>query len=61
MTPYESWIGLKLDLTKLKVWGCKSHVLIPRPLRNKLKDKTWECKFIGYSESGNGYRFYHPE
>ena len=61
MTLYEFWIGLKPDLIKLKVWECKSHVLIPRPLRDKLKDKTWEYKFIGYSESENKYGFYHPK
>jgi hypothetical protein len=43
------------------VWGCKAHVLIPKPLRDKLKDKIWECKFIGYVENDSGYRFYHSE
>jgi hypothetical protein len=48
-------------MTNLKVWGCKAHVLIPKPLRNKLTDKTWECKFIGYVENGSGYRFFHSD
>ena len=61
LTPYEIWIGLKPNLENLKVWGCRAHVLIPKPLRDKLKDKTWECKFIGYVENGTGYRFYHSE
>ncbi|GMP88605.1 hypothetical protein CsSME_00040528 [Camellia sinensis var. sinensis] len=39
----------------------KAHVLIPKPLRDKLGSKTWECKFIGYVENESGYRFYHPE
>uniref|UniRef100_A0A2N9FQW6 CCHC-type domain-containing protein n=1 Tax=Fagus sylvatica TaxID=28930 RepID=A0A2N9FQW6_FAGSY len=54
--------GVKVDdMTNLKVWGCKAHVLIPKPLRNKLTDKTWECKFIGYVENGSGYRFFHSD
>ena len=61
LTPFEIWTGHQLDMTNLKVWGCKAHVLIPKPLRNKLTDKTWECKFIGYVENGNGYRFFHPD
>ena len=30
-----------------------------RPLRDKLRSKTWECRFIGYAENGSGYKFYH--
>ena len=40
LTPYEYWTGHKLDLSNLRVWRCKAHVLIPKPLRNKLKRKT---------------------
>jgi hypothetical protein len=61
LTPYEYWTGLKPDIDNLKVWGCKAHVLIPKPLRDKLCSKTWECRFIGYVENGSGYRFYHSE
>ena len=61
LTPFEIWTGHQPDMTNLKVWGCKAHVLIPKPLRNKLTDKTWECKFIGYVENGSGYRFFHSE
>ena len=61
LTPYEYWTGHKLDLSNLRVWRCKAHVLIPKPLRNKLKRKTWECKFIGYVQNGSGYRFYNQE
>ncbi|KAM2213096.1 hypothetical protein ACFX1S_023316 [Malus domestica] len=61
LTPYELWHGHKPNLSNLKVWGCKAHVLIPKPLRNKLQAKTLECKFIGYPDNSIGYRFYHPE
>jgi hypothetical protein len=61
LTPYEYWTGLKPVFHNLKVWGCKAHVLIPKPLRDKLANKTWECRFIGYIENGSGYRFYHSD
>ena len=48
-------------MTNLKVWGCKAHVLIPKPLQNKLTDKTWECKFIRYVENESGYRFFNSD
>ena len=40
LTPFEIWTGHEPDMTNLKVWGCKVQVLIPKPLRNKLTDKT---------------------
>uniref|UniRef100_A0A2N9F1D9 Reverse transcriptase Ty1/copia-type domain-containing protein n=1 Tax=Fagus sylvatica TaxID=28930 RepID=A0A2N9F1D9_FAGSY len=61
LTPFEIWIGHQPDMTNLKMWGCNAHALIPKPLRNKLIDKTWECKFIGYVENGSGYRFFHTD
>jgi transposase InsO family protein len=61
LTPYKIWTSLKPDLENLKVWGRRAHVLITKPLRDKLKDKTWECKFIEYVENSSGYRFYHFE
>ena len=32
LTPFEIWTGHQPDMTNLKVWGCKAHVLIPKPL-----------------------------
>jgi hypothetical protein len=40
LTPFEIWTGHQLDMTNLKVWGCKAHVFIPKLLCNKLTDKT---------------------
>ena len=60
-TPYEYWTRTKPDISNFKIWGCKALVLIPKPLRNKLGTKMWECKFIGYVENGSGYRFFHSD
>ena len=40
LTPYEIWTSLKPNIENLKVWGCKAHMLIPKALRDKLKNKT---------------------
>jgi hypothetical protein len=61
LTPYECWTCLKPHFEHLKVWGCKVHILTPKPLRDKLRSKTWEYRFIGYVEKGSGYKFYHYE
>jgi hypothetical protein len=61
LTPYEYWTSLKPNIQHLKVWGCRVHVLIPKPLRDNLISKTWEYRFIRYVENGSGYRFYHSE
>ena len=41
--------------------GLQAHVLIPKPLRDKLSERSYECNFIGYSQNGSGYRFYHKD
>lgn len=32
-TPYHIWFGQKPNLSKFKMWDCKTHVLISMPLR----------------------------
>ena len=61
LTPYEYWTDHKPYLSNLRIWGFKAHILIPKPLKDKLKGKTWECKFIGYVQNDSGYRFYNQE
>jgi hypothetical protein len=39
----------------------KAHVFISKPLTDKLRSKTWECRFIGYVNNCSNYRFYHCE
>lgn len=40
LTPDEIWTGTKHDLSKLKVWGCKNYILIPKTLRVKISART---------------------
>jgi hypothetical protein len=60
-TPYEYWTSLKPVFHNLKVWGCKAHVLVSKPLRDKLASKTLEYRFIGYIENGSRYKFYYSD
>lgn len=54
-TPYELWFGHELNLSNLKVFGCKSHVLIHKKLRHKLDTHLIECIFLGYNDGSKAY------
>ena len=45
------------NLSKLRKWGCKAYVLIPKTDRRKdWEDKAMVRYFIAYSKSKTGYR-----
>jgi hypothetical protein len=54
--PEEMWTGEKIDLSHLKVFGCKAQVHVPKQLRRKLDSKSKEYIMVGYSENTKGYR-----
>ena len=60
VTPEEKFIGVKLDLSHLKVFGCITYVNMLDELRTKLDPKAETCVFIGYSLEQKGYRCYIP-
>lgn len=57
-TPFEMWEGKKPNVEKLRVFGSKVFVHIPKELRKKLDGKSWKGVFVGYSN--NGYRVWDP-
>ncbi|GJT50512.1 retrotransposon protein, putative, ty1-copia subclass [Tanacetum coccineum] len=57
-TAYELWYGNFLNLSYLKVWGCKA--LVKRDTPDKLKQRSVKCIFIGYPKEMMGYYFYFP-
>lgn len=59
-TPYEIWIGRKLGLRYLKVWGYPAKAKLYNPHQRKLDMKVVSCFFIGYPEHSKGFRFYCP-
>ena len=60
VTPEERFIGRKLDLSHLKVFGCIAYVHILDELCGKLDPKAEKCVFVGYSLEQKGYRCYNP-
>ncbi len=49
-TPLEAGTGVKPDLRKMKVFGCKAYVQIPKPQRRgKLNPTAWQGMLVGYS------------
>lgn len=61
MTPYESVLGHKPDLSELHVFGEKAYVHIPTEQRTKLKSKAQKMTFVGYSLQHKGYRMIYLE
>ena len=56
ITPYERWYGISPNLSYLKIFGCKAHVLVPKEQRQKLDSHSFEALFLGYSEESKAYR-----
>jgi hypothetical protein len=54
-TPYELWFGHELEFSNLKVFGCKSHVLIYKKLTHKLDTHLVKCIFLGYNDGSKAY------
>jgi hypothetical protein len=60
-TSYELWIGRKLTLNYLHVWGCPAEAKLFNPSIMKLDPKTVSCHFIGYPDKSKGFWFYCPD
>jgi len=60
MTPKENFIGKKLDVSHLGVFGCIAYVHVPNEKRSKLDPKVEKCIFIGYSLEQKAYRCFNP-
>jgi len=48
-TPSEAYIGMKLDVSRLHVFGCTAHVHVPKKLWDKLSAHSLPCTFLGFS------------
>ncbi|CAI7932456.1 unnamed protein product [Closterium sp. NIES-54] len=63
-SPTELWSKAKPDAAGLRVWGCKSFVLIPPADRSraagKLAPHALECVYLGHNRDSPGYLFLHP-
>ena len=54
----ESFLGEKLEVTHLRIFGCPVYIHIPKEKRAKLDPSRKKGIFVGYSESLKAYRIY---
>jgi hypothetical protein len=59
MTLEENFIGKKLDVSHLRVFGYIAYMHVPDEKRSKLNPKVEKCIFIGYSLEQKGYRCFN--
>lgn len=55
--PAEMWYNKPVDLSNIKVFGCRASALIPKEKRSEFDSKALECFMVGYMT--NGYRLFH--
>jgi hypothetical protein len=60
MTPEEKFTGKKPNVSHLKVFGCITHMHVPKEKKSKLDPKAEKCIFIRYSLEQKGYRCFNP-
>lgn len=60
-SPAELWFGRRLDLNKLKSFGCDCYVLIQDHKRSKTGKKSKRGIFVGYDLDSPCYRIYLPD
>ena len=56
ITPFESLMERKPDLSHLRVWGCDCYVAVPDEIRGKAGPKRFRAIFVGYEEHRLGWR-----
>lgn len=59
-SPAELWFGRKLNVNRLKAFGCESYVLIYDHKRTKIGKKSMKGIFVGYDLYSPCYRIYVP-
>ncbi|KAF2888612.1 hypothetical protein ILUMI_17561, partial [Ignelater luminosus] len=58
-TPAELWYGTKLDVSKLRVFGCIAYLHTPGMKRGKFDSRCQKLVMVGYAV--NGYRLWNPQ
>ncbi|KAK9687514.1 hypothetical protein QE152_g36203 [Popillia japonica] len=59
-TPEGIWVGSKVDLSNIRIFGSSVMVNVPKPRRQKWDRKARKMVFVGYSDSTKGYRCLDP-
>ena len=55
-TPYDSWSGLKSEVTHFCIFGSHAWARIPSKKRKVLDPHSTQCIFFGYSDGVKGYK-----
>ncbi|KAL4388255.1 hypothetical protein GQ457_09G011180 [Hibiscus cannabinus] len=59
-TPFEAWMGSKLHLTYLRVFGCVAYVKEHNPYLKKLNYRSSPMVYLGVDEGCKAHRLYDP-
>jgi len=54
--PVQKWSGNKVDLSNLRIFGCKAYKHVPDVKRSKWAQKSNPMIFVGYGEDSKAYR-----
>ncbi|KAL4304488.1 hypothetical protein GQ457_10G012030 [Hibiscus cannabinus] len=58
-TLHEMWIEKRLNMSFMKVWGCKAYV--KHHMSTMLELKSYKSTFFGYLKETKGYYFFNPK
>jgi len=59
-TPLEAWLGIKPNISHLRVFECEAFSYIIFEKRKKLDKRVKKYIFVGYDSQHRGYRLYSP-
>lgn len=60
-TPYEEWIGVKPNLTHLRIFGSEAYVNVPKQQLKKLDARAKKMILVGYESNSSNYRLFDPK
>ncbi|CAI7854858.1 unnamed protein product [Closterium sp. NIES-53] len=55
-TPFEAWTGTKLNLSRLRTFGCLFYYHVPDPLHHKLQPKARAAIYLGIAANERAWR-----
>jgi len=60
-TPFEAWMGKRLNIKHLHMFGETGYVHIPPEMRKKWTKKSCLCRFLGYTPRSRNYKLWDPD
>ena len=59
-TPKEAFIGVKPEVSQLRIFICPIYIHVPKEKRTKMEPSGKKGTFVGYSETSKDFRIYVP-